>query len=55
MPVFHKLQVTSTYEYLEMRFNAQTRSMASLLFNIAMVLYLPIVIYGPALALAQGK
>lgn len=29
--------------------------MASFLYNISMLLYLPIVIYGPALAFAQGK
>ncbi|GJQ68456.1 hypothetical protein Trydic_g17034 [Trypoxylus dichotomus] len=53
MPIFHKLQITSTYEYLQMRFDSKTRLMASLLFSIATLLYLPIVIYGPALALAQ--
>lgn len=55
MPVFHKLQITSTYEYLQLRFDTKTRLIASFLYNIAMILYLPIVIYGPALALSQGE
>ncbi|GJQ68454.1 hypothetical protein Trydic_g17033 [Trypoxylus dichotomus] len=53
MPVFHELQLTSTYEYLMLRFDTRIRIMASLLYNINIILYLPIVIYGPALAFAQ--
>lgn len=54
LPVFHKLQMTSTYEYLKMRFNAQIRMLASFLFTLYVLLHLPVVIYVPALALEQG-
>ncbi|KAJ9575557.1 hypothetical protein L9F63_007565, partial [Diploptera punctata] len=50
LPIFYKLQLTSTYEYLEMRFNRNARTMASLLFTIHLLLYIPLVIYMPALA-----
>lgn len=53
LPVFHKLQMTSTYEYLKMRFNAQIRMLASFLFTLYVLLHLPVVIYVPALALEQ--
>lgn len=54
LPVFYALQVTSTYEYLEKRFDSSVRSIVSALFTLSMFLYLPIVIYLPALALSQG-
>ncbi|XP_063227310.1 sodium-coupled monocarboxylate transporter 1-like [Bacillus rossius redtenbacheri] len=53
LPVFFDLQLTSTYEYLELRFNQHVRVMASLLFTISVILYIPIVIYVPALAFNQ--
>ena len=40
IPVFHELQITSTYEYLEMRFNKKLRLFGSLLFTLATVLFL---------------
>ncbi|KAJ8866442.1 hypothetical protein PR048_032285 [Dryococelus australis] len=55
LPVFFELQLTSTYEYLELRFNQHVRVMASLLFTISVILYIPIVIYVPALAFNQAK
>lgn len=55
VPVFHNLPITSTYEYLKLRFNSTIRIMGSILYNINTMLYLPIVIYGPALALSQGN
>lgn len=55
LPVFYKLQVTSMYEYLNIRFNNAVRLFASFLFALNMMFYLPIVIYLPALALGQGK
>ncbi|KAK9722153.1 Sodium:solute symporter family [Popillia japonica] len=54
LPVFYALQVTSTYEYLEKRFDSSVRSIVSALFTLSMFLYLPIVIYLPALALSQA-
>lgn len=54
LPLFYKLQITSVYEYLGVRFNNKVRILGSLLYAIYMILFLPIVIYIPALALGQG-
>nr|XP_022915696.1 sodium-coupled monocarboxylate transporter 2-like [Onthophagus taurus] len=53
IPVFYKLQLTSTYEYLKLRFDNKIRILASIFYTIYMLLYLPVVIFVPALALAQ--
>ncbi|XP_044136574.1 sodium-coupled monocarboxylate transporter 1-like [Bufo gargarizans] len=53
LPVFYRLGITSTYEYLELRFNKCVRLIGTLLFIIQTVLYTGIVIYAPALALNQ--
>ncbi|NWR02882.1 SC5A8 protein, partial [Paradoxornis webbianus] len=55
LPVFYKLGITSTYEYLELRFNKYLRLCGTVLFIIqtATTLYTGIVIYAPALALNQ--
>lgn len=52
-PVFHEIQVTSAYEYLEMRFSRPVRWLGSATFILQMCLYMAIVVYAPALALAQ--
>ncbi|RZC35085.1 sodium-coupled monocarboxylate transporter 1-like [Asbolus verrucosus] len=54
LPVFYKLQITSTYEYLERRFDNSNRMFASFLFALGLFLYLPIVIYIPALAFSAA-
>ncbi|CAI5635659.1 unnamed protein product [Oreochromis niloticus] len=46
LPVFYRLAINSTYEYLELRFSRATRL-------LAMLLYTGLVIYAPALALNQ--
>lgn len=51
LPVFVKLQATSTYEYLEKRFGRKTRMMASFLYWIQLLLYSGVVLYAPSLAL----
>ncbi|KAM4676278.1 sodium-coupled monocarboxylate transporter 1-like [Discoglossus pictus] len=53
LPVFYRLNITSTYEYLELRFNKHVRVLGTVIFIIEMVLYTGIVIYAPALALNQ--
>ena len=51
LPFFRRLNVTSAYEYLERRFNAATRLMASALFIVFMVVRMALVLYLPSLAL----
>uniref|UniRef100_UPI00398F6DA9 sodium-coupled monocarboxylate transporter 1-like isoform X1 n=3 Tax=Pristiophorus japonicus TaxID=55135 RepID=UPI00398F6DA9 len=53
LPVFYRLNITSTYEYLGMRFNKTARLIGTSFFIIQTVLYTGIVIYAPALALNQ--
>lgn len=51
LPVFFKLQATSAYHYLELRFGQVARLAASISFSLQMILYMGIVLYAPALAL----
>ncbi|XP_058447771.1 sodium-coupled monocarboxylate transporter 1-like isoform X2 [Malaya genurostris] len=53
LPVFHDLQITSAYEYLQMRFDQRMRIFGSILYMVACLLWMPIVIYVPALAFNQ--
>ncbi|KAK4880273.1 hypothetical protein RN001_008419 [Aquatica leii] len=53
LPIFHNLHITSTYEYLERRFDKKIRWLGSVLFSIGIMTWLPIVIYVPALAFNQ--
>ena len=52
LPFFRKLNITSAYEYLEKRFNVETRILGSLSFIIFMIARVAIVLYLPALALS---
>ena len=51
LPYFRRLNITSAYEYLEMRFNLSTRMIASTLFIVFMVARTALVLYLPSLAL----
>ncbi|MBQ0049252.1 MAG: sodium/solute symporter [Bacteroidales bacterium] len=51
LPYFRRLNITSAYEYLEMRFNLSTRLLASGLFIVFMVARMALVLYLPSLAL----
>ncbi|XP_052893603.1 sodium-coupled monocarboxylate transporter 1-like [Anopheles moucheti] len=53
LPVFCSLKLNSSYEYLELRFNSYVRSIASVMFVIDELLFLPMIIYVPALAFNQ--
>ncbi|CAH1183378.1 unnamed protein product [Phaedon cochleariae] len=53
LPVFQGLELTSTYEYHERRFDKKVRLFGSVLFTIGMIAWLPLVIYVPALAFNQ--
>ncbi len=53
LPFFRRLNITSAYEYLEKRFNLATRLFASLSFMLLHVGRIAVVLYLPALALAQ--
>lgn len=52
LPFFRQLKVASAYQYLEERFNAATRLMASALFIVFMVARMALVLYLPSLALS---
>lgn len=54
LPVFYKLQLQSGYEYLKLRFDDRIRNIASTIFVLKTFLYVPIVVYIPALAFNQG-
>ncbi|XP_035888452.1 sodium/iodide cotransporter isoform X3 [Phyllostomus discolor] len=53
LPVFYRLGLTSTYQYLELRFSRAVRFFGALQYLVATVLYTGIVIYAPALILNQ--
>ncbi|XP_028811129.1 sodium-coupled monocarboxylate transporter 1 [Denticeps clupeoides] len=53
LPVFYRLGITSTNEYLELRFNKPTRLFVTALYILQTVFYAGVVIYAPALALNQ--
>ncbi|KAF5303901.1 hypothetical protein FQA39_LY01686 [Lamprigera yunnana] len=53
LPLFFQLQLTSIYEYLNLRFDKKVQSLASFLFILSVFLHNPIVIYIPALIFTQ--
>ncbi|NXI66677.1 SC5AC protein, partial [Anseranas semipalmata] len=53
VPVFYRSGITSTYEYLELRFNKIVRLAATLIYILQTILYTGIVVYAPSLALNQ--
>ncbi|XP_051996571.1 sodium-coupled monocarboxylate transporter 1 [Xyrauchen texanus] len=53
VPLFYRLGITSTYEYLEMRFNKLIRIIGTSMYIAQTILYTGMVIYAPALALNQ--
>lgn len=53
LPVFYELQLTSSFQYLELRFDRSVRMLASLIYAISILIFVPIVLYVPALAFSQ--
>ncbi|XP_055594315.1 sodium-coupled monocarboxylate transporter 1-like isoform X2 [Uranotaenia lowii] len=53
LPVFCSLKLNSSYEYLELRFNSSVRSIASIMFVMDELFFLPMIIYVPSLAFNQ--
>lgn len=53
LPVYHDMQVSSSFQYLEKRYDRKVRLMASLMFLSQVITYTPVVIYGPSIAFAQ--
>ncbi|XP_064595915.1 sodium-coupled monocarboxylate transporter 2-like [Liolophura sinensis] len=52
VPLFHPLKLTSSYEYLEKRFDSlAVRKMGALFGILLTTLYMGVVLYGPAVAL----
>ncbi|MCX8037171.1 MAG: sodium/solute symporter [Candidatus Sumerlaeia bacterium] len=52
LPFYRRLNITTAYEYLELRFNAATRMAGSILFMLYQCGRIAVVMYLPALALA---
>lgn len=52
LPVYHRLNVYTAYEFLEQRFDARTRTVTALLFLIQRGLAAGITIYAPAIVLS---
>ncbi|XP_071499449.1 sodium-coupled monocarboxylate transporter 1-like [Diadema antillarum] len=51
LPIYMRLNLTSIYEYFEMRFNRAMRLSGSLVYSLQTLLYMGIVLYTPATAL----
>ncbi|XP_035714145.1 sodium-coupled monocarboxylate transporter 1 isoform X2 [Folsomia candida] len=53
LPVFFRLQLTSAYEYFELRFNRNVRIVISASAIVHLMIYMPLTVWGPSLALDQ--
>ncbi|XP_057318145.1 sodium-coupled monocarboxylate transporter 1-like [Microplitis mediator] len=53
LPVFYHLQISSSYQYLELRFNRYVRLLGSSIFILDMLFAIPIIIYVPSTSLNQ--
>src|SRR5690349_17327940 len=52
VPLFHRANVYTAYEYLEKRFDAKTRALASVVFLIQRGLAVGLSLYAPAIVLS---
>ncbi|KAJ3645439.1 hypothetical protein Zmor_023095 [Zophobas morio] len=55
LPVFFKLQLTNTYEYLERRFDRKTRILSFIFYMVTEILFYPMYVYTPALTFATAS
>ncbi|XP_046662812.1 sodium-coupled monocarboxylate transporter 1-like [Homalodisca vitripennis] len=55
LPVYLNLQLDSIFQYLELRFNTRVRILGTLLYTCILVVYMPVVLFVPAIAFNQGK
>ncbi|CAB3364431.1 Hypothetical predicted protein [Cloeon dipterum] len=53
IPIYSKLEISSSYEYLELRFDSRVRRMCSFMYLMALMFYIPVVVYVAALAFSQ--
>ncbi len=53
VPIYHKLNVFTAYEYLESRFDLKTRSLAAFLFLVQRAVSTGVSIYAPAIILSS--
>ncbi|XP_011497194.1 PREDICTED: sodium-coupled monocarboxylate transporter 2-like [Ceratosolen solmsi marchali] len=53
LPIFFKLQLSCTNEYLELRFSKNVRKLSSLVYLIGLLAVTSVIIYVPALAFSQ--
>src|SRR5580658_3732162 len=52
VPIFHRAKVYTAYQYLENRFDAKTRALASLIFQMQRGLSVGLTFYAPAIVLS---
>ena len=52
VPIFHKSGVYTAYEYLERRFDAKTRALASIVFLIQRGMAVGLALYAPAIVMS---
>nr|XP_039271188.1 sodium-coupled monocarboxylate transporter 1-like [Styela clava] len=55
IPLYFRLNITSSYEYLELRFSYPVRLLGTLGYIAQNAVYIGVMIYAPALAFAQGE
>ncbi|KAK4876644.1 hypothetical protein RN001_009150 [Aquatica leii] len=55
LPVLMKLKVPSVFEYIKLRFGKHSRTLVCILYMLQAFIYIPIVAFLPAIALAQAS
>ncbi|XP_061500171.1 sodium-coupled monocarboxylate transporter 1 [Anopheles gambiae] len=53
-PIYYKLDVTSCYEYLGMRFDKRIRTFGAVLYILQMLFYTSVAVLAPAIALSEA-